>query len=261
MKPIRLLSALVACALGLAGAALSAADLNVFAAASLSDALREIAPAYEASSGDKLRFNLAGSNALARQIEEGAPADVFFSADEAKMDDLSRAGLIVADTRRALLSNTLVIVVNAEGGAPVRAPADLAVPLVGRLALAEPQTVPAGIYAKAWLQQAGLWKQVIDKIAPTENVRSCLAAVEAGNADAGIVYKTDALGSRKVRVAFEVPLAEGPRIAYPLAAIRESKHPEAAARLVEYLSSPAATAVFVKHGFLVPAATETPSAN
>lgn len=227
-----------------------AADLNVFAAASLSDALKEIAWAYEPASGDKLHYNLAASSVLARQIREGAPADVFFSADEAKMDDLARGGLIATDTRLSLLSNTLVIVVNAEGGAAVGNPGDLAKPAVGRVALAEPQTVPAGIYAKEYLQKAGLWKKIIDKIVPTENVRACLAAVEAGNADAGIVYKTDALISKKVKIAYEVTAAEGPKVSYPLAVMKDSKNAEAARKFAAYLASPEARAIFTKYGFL-----------
>jgi molybdate transport system substrate-binding protein len=229
---------------------LGAAELNVYAAASLSDALTAIAKTYESTSGDKLHFNLAASSALALQIKNGAPADIFFSADEAKMDDLAKAGLIVADSRRSLLSNTLVIVVNADGGAAISAPADLAKPAIGRIALAEPQTVPAGIYAKEWLQKTGLWKQIIDKVVPTENVRACLAAVEAGNADAGIVYKTDALISKKVKVAYEVGVAEGPKISYPLAVVKDSKQAGAARKFSAYLAGPEARAVFLKFGFL-----------
>lgn len=234
----------------LAALSLRAADLNIYAAASLSDALNAIAKTYEPASGDRLQFNLAASSALALQIKNGAPADVFFSADEAKMDDLAQAGLIAADTRRSLLSNTLVIVVNADGGAAVAAPDDLAKPALGRIALAEPQTVPAGIYAKAWLQKAGLWKKVIDKVVPTENVRACLAAVEAGNADAGIVYKTDALISKKVKIAYEVAVADGPKISYPLAVTKDSKQPDAARKFAAYLAGPEARAVFVQYGFL-----------
>jgi len=228
-----------------------AASLNIFAAASLADALEEIASKYEAMSGDKLRFNFAASNALARQIKEGAPADLFFSADEAKMDALSAAGMINGDTRKTLLSNTLVIVVNAVDGAPVTSPADLASDAVRRLALAQPETVPAGIYAREYLLKLGLWEKLQRKILPTENVRACLATVEAGNADAGIVYKTDALISKKVRVAFDVPAHDGPAIAYPLAVVKTSKAPEAARRFAEYLAGEEALAVFVKYGFLI----------
>jgi molybdate transport system substrate-binding protein len=242
----RLASVIVALA-ALAG---RAAELNVFAAASLSDALKEIARTYEPASRDKLRFNLGASSTLALQIKNGAPADIFFSADEAKMDDLAKAGLLAAGTRRSLLSNTLVIVVNADGGAALTAPADLAQASLGRIALAEPQTVPAGIYAKAWLQKTGLWKKVIAKIVPTENVRACLAAVEAGNADAGIVYKTDALISPKVKIAYEVTVAEGPRISYPLAVVKDGRQADAARTFVAYLAGPEASAVFKKFGFL-----------
>lgn len=226
-----------------------AADLNVFAAASLSDALREIARTYEPASGDELHFNLAASSTLALQIKQGAPADLFFSADEAKMDDLAKAGLIDPATRRSLLSNTLVIVVNATDGASVTKSTDLAAPAVRRLALAETKTVPAGIYAKQWLERISLWSAVSGKVIPTENVRACLAAVESGNADAGIVYKTDALISKKVKIALEVPVTEGPVISYPLAVVKESKQPEAARKFAAYLAGPAARAVFVKYGF------------
>lgn len=231
---------------------LHAADLNIYAAASLSDALKEIAQTYEPASGDKLVFNLAASSALALQIKNGAPADVFFSADEAKMDDLAKAGLLAADTRRSLLSNTLVIVVHATGGAAIAAPADLAKPALRRLALAEPQTVPAGIYAKAWLEKISLWPAVSTRVIPTENVRACLAAVEAGNADAGIVYKTDALISQKVKIAYEVSGTDpaAPKISYPLAVLKDSKHAAAARAFAAHLASPAARVLFAKYGFL-----------
>jgi molybdate transport system substrate-binding protein len=229
---------------------LRAVDLNIFAAASLSDALKELAPAYEAKSGDKLRFNLGASSTLARQIKEGAPADVFFSADEAKMDDLAKAGLIAPDTRANLLSNTLAIVVHAESGAPVKTPADLATDIVKRLALAETQSVPAGIYAREYLSKIGLWDKISGKVVPTENVRATLAAVEAGNAEAGIVYKTDALISKKVHIAYAVPAADGPKIAYPLAVMKDSKNGDAARKFAAFLASPEAHAVFEKYGFL-----------
>ena len=227
-----------------------AAKLNVFAAASLSDALNEIAKTYEPASGDKLRFNLAASSLLARQIKEGAPADVFFSADELKMDDLAKANLILPDTRRTLLGNTLVIVGNAENGAAISTPADLAKTRIGRIALADPQTVPAGIYAKQFLQSSGLWETLSVKVVPTENVRACLAAVESGNVDAGIVYKTDALISKNVKIACEIPANEGPKITYPLAVIKDTKHQEAARKFAAYLTSPEARAIFGKYGFL-----------
>jgi molybdate transport system substrate-binding protein len=236
--------------IALSSLSLRAVDLNVFAAASLSDALKELAKNYAAVSSDKLYFNLAASSALARQIKEGAPADVFFSADEAKMDDLAKAGLIAPDTRRSLLSNTLVIVVNTTDGLAIVEPADLAKLSTIRIALAEPQTVPAGIYAREYLQKAGLWKKLRDRIVPTENVRACLAAVESGNVDAGIVYRTDALISKKIKIACEISVADGPKISYPIAVVKDSKNADAARKLTAYFASTEARAVFRKYGFL-----------
>ena len=238
--------------LGIAVLALAAraAELNVFAAASLTDALKEIARTYEPASGDKLRFNFGASSTLAVQIKQGAPADVFFSADEAKMNDLAKAGLIAADTRKTLLANTLVIVVSREGGPKIAAPADLANPAIGRIALGEPRTVPVGVYGKQWLEKIGLWAKIAERIVPTENVRASLAAVESGNVGAGIVYKTDALISKKVKIAYELPAADGPAITYPAAVLKDAKQPEAARKFAAYLAGPESKAVFAKYGFL-----------
>jgi molybdate transport system substrate-binding protein len=237
--------------LALTAGRLAAAELNVSAAASLTDALQEIKAAYEKSGGDTIVLNLGASSALARQIEEGAPADLFLSADEAKMDQLEKRGRVLAGTRRSVLSNTLVVVVPLDSPLRIATPADLAKPAIRHLALAEPQSVPAGIYAKEYLRKLKLWNQVIDRVVPTENVRAALAAVEVGNADAGIVYRTDAGISKRVKIAYEVPRAEGPRISYPFAVLAESKRREAARRFLAWLESPAAIAVFEKYGFLV----------
>ncbi len=226
-----------------------AEEVRVFAAASLTDALREMAPAYERSSGDTLVFNLGGSSMLARLVREGAPADVFLSADEAQMDGLEKAGLLVPGSRRALLSNTLVVVVASEGGPKIASPSGLL--SIRSLALAEPKSVPAGVYAKQYLEKVGLWVALAPRVIPTENVRACLAAVEAGNADAGIVYATDALVSKKVRIAWAVPAADGPDISYPVAIPKDAPHPEAARRFAAYLASGPARAVFVRYGFVV----------
>lgn len=228
---------------------LRADDVEVFAAASLTEALKEIASTYEQASGDKIIFNFAASNMLAMQIKAGAPADLFFSADEAKMDDLEKQGLLVKGTRRDLLSNTLVIVVPGDATTLTSA-TQLADARFRRIALGEPRSVPAGIYAKAYLQKLGIWDQVSARIIPSENVRAALAAVETGNADAGIVYKTDALHSPKVKVAYEVSLAEGPAIAYPIAQITLSKHAAAAKKFLKYLSEPDSVRTFGKYGFI-----------
>jgi len=228
-----------------------AAQITVFAAASLTESLRAIATTHEKQSGDKITFNFGASSTLARQIEEGAPADIFFSADEAKMDALEKQGLILAGSRQSRLSNTLVIVVAAEAGAAIASPKDLATARVKRLALAEPRTVPAGIYAREFLQQQRLWSAVEAKVVPTENVRAALAAVEAGNVEAGIVYKTDAAISRKVKVVFEVPAADGPKISYPVALVVNAPQPKAAMTFLSYLTGQEAGAVFARHGFLL----------
>ncbi|HAB17151.1 MAG TPA: molybdate ABC transporter substrate-binding protein [Verrucomicrobiota bacterium] len=234
-----------------ASAKLNAASISVFAAASLNESLKEIAAAYEKQTGDKLICNFGASSLLARQIEEGAPADVFFSADEAKMDALEKKGLVTKGTRKSRLSNALVIVVAREEGATIRTPQDLASDKVKRLALAEPRTVPAGIYAKEYLQKQNLWPAVEAKVVPTENVRATLATVEGGNAEAGIVYKTDAAISKKVRIAYEIPPKEGPSIAYPMAALQGAREPEGAKRFLKYLDSAEAGRVFEKYGFIV----------
>ena len=233
------------------GSVLNAASVNVFAAASLTDALKEITASYEKQAGDKVVFNFGASSFLARQIEEGAPADIFFSADEAKMDGLDKKGLIRKDTRKSRLSNSLVIVVASQEGAVIKDPKDLASGKVKKLALAEPRTVPAGIYAKEYLQKQNLWSAVEAKVVPTENVRAALAAVEAGNAEAGIVYKTDAAISKKVRIAYEVPASDSPAISYPMALLKESKSANAAAGFFKHLESEEAGRIFEKFGFIV----------
>ena len=231
--------------------ALRAAEITVFAAASLSESLKEIAADYQKSTGDTVVFNLAASSLLARQIEAGAPADIFFSADEAKMENLQTKDLIRKETRKSILSNTLVIVVGAEQGSTLISPSDLATDKVKRLALAEPSSVPAGVYAKEYLQRQKLWDAVDRKIVATENVRACLAAVESGNVDAGIVYQTDVAISKKVKVAYIVPHKEGPSISYPVAIVKESKNLEAAQKFLNYIESESASTVFRKFGFIV----------
>ena len=143
-----------------------------------------------------------------------------------------------------------MIVVAADSNLKLSSAQDLAKATVRRLALAEPQTAPAGIYARVYLQKQGLWEAVVGKMVPTENVWAVLAAVESGNVDAGIVYKTDALISQKVRIAYEIPLDDGPRISYPVAVVRGGGNPAGAARFLALLTSPAGKSVFAKYGFI-----------
>jgi molybdate transport system substrate-binding protein len=229
-----------------------AATVKVFAAASLTDSLQEIASNYEAQTSDKIVFNLAGSSTLARQIQEGAPADIFFSADEEQMNRLAAKGLVDVATRKSFLSNSLVIVVRTDFNTPLNSPQHLAGAAVKRIALGDPQAVPIGVYAKQYLEQLNLWKAVQPKVVATANVRAALAAVEAGDADASIVYKTDAAMSRKVRVAFAVPAGEGPKISYPAALLKDAPQPAAGRKFLDYLGSETAAKIFRRFGFVVP---------
>lgn len=224
---------------------LGAAEVRVLAAASLTEALREIGRDYESRSGERVIFSFGGSSTLARQIEAGAPADLFLSADEAKMNALARRGLIDPRTRVSLLSNRLVIVVPRRGGKQLKDPRDLV--RFERIAIAEPSTVPAGIYARQYLQTLGIWSALAGKTVPTENVRGALAAVAAGNVDAAIVYRTDARIQKSVRVVHEV--SSGPRISYPFAVLAQAGQPQAARRFLAHLRSRAARDIFARHGF------------
>jgi molybdate transport system substrate-binding protein len=238
------------CVAALSGPAAAPArgdEILVFAAASLTDALEEIGKAWQAASGHRVLFNLAASSDLGRQVCAGAPADVFFSADRERMDLVERAGMVRAADRVELLSNSLVVVVPAASSRQVVAPGDLLG--VKRLALADPEAVPAGVYARRWLQSLGLWERLRDRVVPALNVRAALSAVESENADAAIVYRTDALLSRRARIAFEVPRDRAPQIAYVVAALAASNKP-AAREFVAYLESPSARAVFEKYGFV-----------
>jgi molybdate transport system substrate-binding protein len=208
----------------------TAAEIRVSAAASLTDAVTELAKLYEAKSGDTIVLNFGASSILATQIVNGAPADLFISADEVQMN---RVATVV---RVPLLSNQLVIV-----GMPLLK--------ARRIAIANPEAVPAGVYAKKWLQQRGFWAFMASKIIPTENVRGALAAVEAGNADSAIVYATDAKIARRVRIA-EV-INDGPPIVYPAAVLRDAQNAPGARRFLEFLQSRDAGAVFRRDGFIV----------
>lgn len=228
---------------------LRAGPVLVFAAASMSDSLEALGAAYERRTGQTVDFNFGASSLLARQIAEGAPADLYISADDAKMDQLEGRGLIDKATRRSVLSNALVAVALKDRPLAVSRAADLASDRVGRLALADPRAVPAGIYAREYLQSLGLWDRLSGKVVPTENVRGALQAVEGGNVDAAMVYKTDALISKKVRVLFEVPIKEGPRIDYPFAVVQGSANAASARLFLEYLESAQGLAVFRRYGF------------
>lgn len=224
--------------------------LLVAAAASLTDALREIGTVYEQQHRNRVAFNFAASSTLARQIEEGAPVDVFFSADLEKMDRLERRGLIEKGSRRELLSNQLVVVLPRDSGLAVRSAKDLLGSEIRRIAVAEPASVPVGIYARQYLQAEGIWERVKGKVIPVLDARAALAAVESGNVEAGLVYRTDAAVSRGVRVAYEVPLEKGPKIIYPVAIIRDSSRKEAARDWLRFVRADRARRIFTRYGFI-----------
>ncbi len=227
-----------------------AEELTLYAAASLRDAVEALAPALERATGARLVVNLGASSDLARQIVAAGKADLFFSADEAWMDHVARSGLLDAGSRRSPLGNRLVVVAPLDSGLALRGAADLAAPGVRRLSLADPAVVPAGRYARAWLEAAGVWAALAPRVVPALDVRAALAAVESGACEAGIVYRTDAAISRRVRIAYEVPEGEGPAISYALAAIAGRPGLARARAAVDWLSGPEAAAVFERFGFV-----------
>ncbi|HYV84334.1 MAG TPA: molybdate ABC transporter substrate-binding protein [Patescibacteria group bacterium] len=243
--------AIVAVPSAAAGPAPESPEIVVDAAASLRNALQAIGPACEKQAGVRLVFNFGASNDLARQILAANKADVFFSADEPLMDKVAGEGLVDAASRRSLLSNRLVVIVPLDSHLSVAGPADLAAPAVKRIALADPNAVPAGKYARAWLEKAHQWEAVQDRVVPTVDVRAALAAVEAGGVEVGVVYSTDAAISKKVRVEYQVPDGDAPLISYPVAALKGRPQQDAARRVVDCLAGAEAVKTFEAFGFIV----------
>ena len=230
----------------------SASPVTVSAAVSLSEALEEVAAAHRAAGGAPVTFNFAGSNVLARQIVNGAPVDVFVSADEVQMEVVTRAGLVAQGTRVDIAGNTLVLVADAR--TPIRTLADLANAEVRRIAIGDPAAVPAGVYARKYLEDIGLWARLEPKIVPTTNVRAALTSVQNGSASAALVYATDARAAPALKVVATIAGARAPRIVYPACVVRSTRHPAAAAAFVNFLRGPAAAAILARHGFTPPAA-------
>lgn len=225
---------------------------TVFAAASLTDALQDVAAVWQGEGHAPLRFSFGASSTLARQIEQGAPANVFASADEQWMDYLAKRDLIAADTRKDVLSNRLVLIVPADRPRHVSIGAgfDLAGLLGadGRLATGDPAHVPVGLYAQQALERLGMWGSVQTRLAPTADVRAALLLVERDEAAAGIVYATDAAVSPHVMIAGTFPDNSHDPITYPFAVVLSGDTPDARA-LLAFLASPEARAIFAKRGF------------
>jgi molybdate transport system substrate-binding protein len=226
------------------------AAITVSAAISLTDALEEIAAVYARGGGGTVRFNFAGSNVLARQIVNGAPVDLFVSADDEQMDLAQKAGAIDEGTRVNLAGNRLAVVAPADRVELVKAGFLKASPAIRRLALGDPAAVPAGRYARAYLEAQKLWSAYEPRIVPMPNVRAALAAVETGAADAAIVYETDLRASRAAALAFVVPPDQSPAIVYPAAIVKSSRNRGDAERFLTFLRGAEATDIFVKHGFV-----------
>ncbi len=251
-------AAVVAGAVFLSPLAASAADaVTVFAAASLKDVLGEIASDWKAETGREVTLSFAGSSALAKQIGEGAPADLFISADLKWMDYVEKAGLVAEGSRVNLLGNRIVLIAPSDSTVSLSIGKDF--PLAstlgdGHLAMANTDAVPAGVYGKAALENLGVWESVKDRVAQAENVRAALLLVSRAEAPLGIVYETDAKADPKVKVVDRFPEDTHPAIVYPAAALKAADNADAAAFL-SYLQSPKAYDRFTAAGFTVLAKT------
>jgi len=227
--------------------------VTVFAAASMTNAMQEIEQVFEAETGHDLIVSLAGSSVLARQIQQGAPADVFISANTDWMDALEADGLIEPGTRMNLVGNRIALVAHGTGAAPVEISPDLDLSARlngGKLAMALIEAVPAGIYGKAALDSLGLWDSVAADVAQTDNVRAALALVSTGEAPYGIVYTTDAVADDNVTVVGTFPAGSHPPIIYPVADIA-GRDTQAEAEFMDFLRGPDARAAFERQGFTV----------
>ena len=227
------------------------APLTVSAAVSMTEALEEISTAYRSAGGGPVRFNFGGSNVLARQIVNGAPVDVFISADDQQMDLVDKAGLIAPGSRVPVAGNQLVVVVSKRSPA-VASIQDLVDVKIRRVAIGDPAAVPAGVYARAYLEKRNLWSRLEPKVVPSANVRAALAAVQNGSADAAIVYATDARIAGGLEVALTIAGQNAPAIAYPACVISSTRQAAAASRFVQFLRGPEAGRILERHGFLPP---------
>lgn len=230
-----------------------AEEITVFAAASMTNAMAEIEERFEAETGHDLSVSLAGSSALARQIQQGAPADVFISANPGWMDALEEDGLLEPGTRFDLLNNAIVLIAHGTDADKVEIGPEMDLPALlagGKLAMALVDAVPAGIYGKAALEHLGLWETVAPQVVQADNVRAALALVSLGEAPYGIVYATDAVADDKVTVVATFPKDSHPPIVYPAADIT-GRDTGTEAEFLDYLRGPVARAAFERQGFVV----------
>jgi len=226
--------------------------LNLSAASSLTDAIKEINALYIQSNPNvTLTSNFAGSGTLQKQIEQGAPADIFISAGATQMDTLVKENLIVTSTRKNLLNNILVMIVPNDSTLGLQVIKDLAGPKVSKIAIGDPKSVPAGTYAQLTFDELGITSQVTSKYVMGADVKSVLSYVESGNVDAGLVYLTDARTSSKVKIIDYAPADINSQIVYPAAVISGSKVSDAATKYENFLFSTQAKAIFEKYGFTI----------
>jgi molybdate transport system substrate-binding protein len=224
--------------------------LTVSAAVSLTEVMEAMGNAFAAAGGSRVTLNFGPSNLLARQIVNGAPVDVFVSADESQMELAAQAGMIEPGTRTAVVQNQLAVVTHSRWAGQLGSAAALAQPAVRRIAVGDPTAVPAGVYAKQYLQRIGLWSTLEPKLLPAASVRSALAAVANGAADAGIVYATDVQRAKNVRLAFVVRGPDAPPIVYPACVVRTSARKAAARQFLDFVVSERGAQIFREHGFL-----------
>jgi len=222
----------------------------VSAAISLTDALQDIARIYRAQGGGPVRFNFAASNVLSRQIANGAPADIFISADLVQMNLAEKAGAVPSGSSMSyLLTNRLAVVMPRGAGVALADGKGLLAKRIRRIAIGDPAAVPAGAYAKYYLQHDGLWEALQPKLLPLSNVRAALAAAESGSVDAAIVYESDAAASPRVELAYVVPAGSVPPIVYPAALTTKCRNRTAAQRFLIFLRGPEARKIFERFKF------------
>ena len=263
LKSIALLSILLIATILFAGcgssgketppaAQLTLIELNISAAVSLKDALTEIQKNYQAKNPhSKLLFNLGATGSLQKQIEQGAPADIFISAAPKQMNELQEKKLINPATRKNFVENKLVVVVPKDSKLSLTKYKDLTQAGVNKIALGETAVVPAGQYAKEVLQKLAIWDKVQDKVVYAKDARTVLAYTETGNVEAGIVYKTDAASSNKVKIVATAPEGSHQPIVYPIAVVASTKQAKTAEDFVNYLFTPESKVILEKHGFVM----------
>ncbi len=234
------------------GAAVSQKEVYIVAAASMTDAIKEIGADYEKEHPDvKLMYNFGSSGALQTQIEQGAPADVFISAAQKQMNALDEKGLIDKDTRKDLLENKVVLIVPKDSNLTLQNFSDVATDKVNKIALGEPKAVPVGQYSEEIFKNLNVLDQVKDKAVYASDVRQVLGWVETGEVDCGVVYATDAAISDKVKVLMEAPADTHKPVIYPVAMVNSSKNPDVAKDFITYLGTDSVKAILTKYGFSV----------